>query len=413
MLGRSRREENLPGVLTVPWAVASRRHRFRARKNPGPATQPQIFRGCCYLGPEQQPLDYASLTLTHRASGNLAPPIALCNIPSCQAGDIIQPVAPSGGGRPQAQVAGPRPRPGQAMHGHTPGQAPAPSPDACPHRGRPAAERHPGMVHPRLYRTHRQVGGYPAMGQALQVEHQDGLTLAVRQPDHHSAARVCPQRRRSHSARLCGAVAKGPAAGSWRLRQVHPHHAGFLLRGGEGRPVAAGEAVVILLPNMRGPGSSRGDSPAPWQLQGDFHPRDVLVDQLIDDVGDHLAAVEQPVLPGSCTWLTGARHARPCCTWLPAQPPVPISGISASRYRRHCRCRDCGLALPSQGNSRHPAHSRMVTYLTVLDLGGSLCPSVSRGKHGSNFFTASTSRGRRAGSAHPGTTVPVCDLEPG
>ena len=44
----------------------------------------------------------------------------------------------------------------------------------------------------------------------------------------------------------------------------------------------------------------------------------------------------------------------------------------------------------------------MVTDLTVLDLGGSLCPSVSRGKHGSNFFTASTSRGRRAGSAHPG-----------
>ena len=105
--------------------------------------------------------------------------------------------------------------------------------------------------------------------------------------------------------------------------------------------------------------------------------------------GNHLILRSLGLLSGRPT----AAHRR--------RPP-PISGISASRDRRRCRCRDCGLALPSQGNSRHPAHSRMVTYLTVLDLGGSLCPPVSRGKHDSNCFTASTSRGRRAGSAHPG-----------
>jgi ATP-dependent Clp protease ATP-binding subunit ClpA len=43
-----------------------------------------------------------------------------------------------------------------------------------------------------------------------------------------------------------------------------------------------------------------------------------LVEHRSIDMDDLLAAVEQPAPPGSRIWLTGARHPRPCCTWLPA-----------------------------------------------------------------------------------------------
>jgi hypothetical protein len=61
--------ENLPGVLTVPWSVASLPAPVRVReKIRALLRQPRISRKCSCLGPEQHLSDYASFTVTHRHS---------------------------------------------------------------------------------------------------------------------------------------------------------------------------------------------------------------------------------------------------------------------------------------------------------------------------------------------------------
>lgn len=54
-----------------PSVLASCRHRFRVRKNPGPAEHPQIFRGCGCQGPERLTLCYHSPASAYRHSTSI------------------------------------------------------------------------------------------------------------------------------------------------------------------------------------------------------------------------------------------------------------------------------------------------------------------------------------------------------
>jgi hypothetical protein len=83
-------------------------------------------------------------------------------------------------------------------------------------------------------------------------------------------------------------------------RQIHPHDVGLLVDDVVQEPgVLVGEAVVILLPDVRGQQVvQRRDRPAPRQLFGDLQPLGVLVEHRVDDVDERLVAVEQAVAAG-------------------------------------------------------------------------------------------------------------------
>ena len=63
--------------------------------------------------------------------------------------------------------------------------------------------------------------------------------------------------------------------------------------------ILVGEAVVILLPDMRGEDVvQRRDLPAPGQLRANLQPLGVLAEHRVDDANEGLVAVEQPVATG-------------------------------------------------------------------------------------------------------------------
>ena len=83
-------------------------------------------------------------------------------------------------------------------------------------------------------------------------------------------------------------------------RQINPYDIGLLVDHViQKSRILMGEAVVILLPDVRGEQIvQRRDLPAPRQFQRDLQPLGMLAEHRIDDANERLIAVEQPVPPG-------------------------------------------------------------------------------------------------------------------
>ncbi len=83
-------------------------------------------------------------------------------------------------------------------------------------------------------------------------------------------------------------------------RQVNADDVGLLVdHMVEEAGILMGEAVVVLLPDVRGEQIvQRRDLPAPGQLRRDLQPFGVLAEHRIDDADERLVAVEQPVPAG-------------------------------------------------------------------------------------------------------------------
>ena len=83
-------------------------------------------------------------------------------------------------------------------------------------------------------------------------------------------------------------------------RQVDAHDIGLLVdHMVEEAGILVGEAVVILLPDMRSEQIVQGcDLATPGQLQRDLQPLGVLAEHRIDNANEGLVAVEQPMPPG-------------------------------------------------------------------------------------------------------------------
>jgi hypothetical protein len=83
-------------------------------------------------------------------------------------------------------------------------------------------------------------------------------------------------------------------------RQVDPDDIGLFVDDViEETGILMGEAVVILLPHVRGEQIvQRRNLPPPGQFQTDLEPFRVLAEHRIDDANEGLVAVEQPVASG-------------------------------------------------------------------------------------------------------------------
>jgi len=83
-------------------------------------------------------------------------------------------------------------------------------------------------------------------------------------------------------------------------RQVDPHDIGLLVDDMIEEPgILMGEAVVILLPHVRGQQIvERGNRPPPGQFPAHLEPLRVLTEHRVDDANEGLVAVEKPVASG-------------------------------------------------------------------------------------------------------------------